>query len=290
MSHRRIDASPQPCPGLCLTASTRAPPLCCLTASLRPCPLGRYSASYPYHCFTSSSWPRSHRPFSGCVHVARTLRIWGNQRPLLLVTWSCAVVVASEVPLACWCAASRPVRSLSLRRSVVPLPWCLPLQGAFAPGFTGRLHGAHGGQPRTGLMVPAAGSCRDRGAGLAPRRTRSVPRDGVIPGGTLQRRSLAACAAGFLRVLTREPAPPVDRWGTQPAHQGCLVWTPTHPSSGRGTRPPGPLRVFMCSLFLAGSDRPASRARSGAPQLSCGRSCCLLSLLAPPGEFPPAVV
>ena len=75
--------------------------------------------------------------------------------------------------------------------AVVPFP--IPV--ACAPGFTGRLRGARGGRPRTGLIVPAAGPRRSRGAGLAPRCTRSGPRDGVVPGGSLRRRSWAACAA-----------------------------------------------------------------------------------------------
>ena len=75
--------------------------------------------------------------------------------------------------------------------AVVPFP--IPV--ACAPGFTGRLRGARGDRPRTGLFVPAAGPRRSRGAGLAPRRTRSGPRDGVVPGGSLRRRSWAACAA-----------------------------------------------------------------------------------------------
>ena len=75
--------------------------------------------------------------------------------------------------------------------AVVPFP----NPGACAPGFTGWLRGARGGQPRIALIVPAAGPRRGRGAGLAPRRTRSGPRDGVVPGGYLRRRSWAACAA-----------------------------------------------------------------------------------------------
>ena len=39
------------------------------------------------------------------------------------------------------------------------------------------------------------GPRRGRGSGLAPRHTRSGPRDGVVPGGSLRRRSWAACAA-----------------------------------------------------------------------------------------------
>ena len=56
---------------------------------------------------------------------------------------------------------------------------CIPS----APGFAGGLRGAPGGRPRTGLMVPAAGPCRSRGAGLAPRCTRLRPPCGVVPGG-----------------------------------------------------------------------------------------------------------
>ena len=62
-------------------------------------------------------------------------------------------------------------------------------------GATGWLRGARGGRPRTGLIVPSAGPCRGRGAGLAPCCTRSAPRDGVVPGRSLWRRSWAACAA-----------------------------------------------------------------------------------------------
>ena len=84
-----------------------------------------------------------------------------------------------------------------------PNPWAL------APGFTWRLRGARGCRPRTGLMVPAAGPCRGRGAGLAPRRTRSGPHNGVVPGGSLRRASWAACAAVVRRVRTWSLTRPV---------------------------------------------------------------------------------
>ena len=48
--------------------------------------------------------------------------------------------------------------------AVVPFP----IPAARAPGFTGRLRGARGGRPRTGLLVPAAGPRRGRGSRLAP--------------------------------------------------------------------------------------------------------------------------
>ena len=86
-----------------------------------------------------------------------------------------------------------------------------PTPGAVAPGFTGWLRGARGGRPRTGLIVPAAGPRRGKGAGRAPRRTHSGPRDGVVPGGSLRLRSWAACAAVVWRVWTRSLTRPVSR-------------------------------------------------------------------------------
>ena len=86
-----------------------------------------------------------------------------------------------------------------------PTPWAVP------PGFTGWLRGARGGQPRTGLIVPAAGPCRGKGAGRASRSTRSGPRDGVVPGGSLRLRSLAVCAAVVWRLCTRSLTRAVSR-------------------------------------------------------------------------------
>ena len=138
----------------------------------------------------------------------------------------CASLARLVAP--CWCEVPPPVRSLSVRRSALPSPWCLPQPGARALGFIGRLPGARGGRPRTGLMVPAAGPRRGGGAGLDPRRTCSGPRDGVVPGWSLRRWSRAACAAMVLRVLTRSLKRPVSRTvrlstGTQPVHRGCFV-------------------------------------------------------------------
>ena len=137
----------------------------------------------------------------GSLRVVRALRVCGTRRPSLLGTCPCALVVAGGVPLwrASWPrvvrrASSGPVAlgaPVGFPDAVVPFP----TPGACAPGFTERLRGARGGRPRTGLIVPAAGPRRGRDAGLAPRRTRSGPRDGVVPGGSLRRRSWAACAA-----------------------------------------------------------------------------------------------
>ena len=64
-------------------------------------------------------------------------------------------------------------------------------------------------------------------------------------------------------------------------YRGRFLWTPTPPSSGQRTPRLGPARVCVCALLLAGSGSPASKARSGAPHLSCGRFVLLLCL-APP--------
>ena len=139
----------------------------------------------------------------------RALRVCGTQRPLWLGTCRCALVVAGNAPLwrAWWPRAVRRTSSSQFAlRALVGFPNAVvpfPTLEACAPGCTGWLPGARGGRPRTGLIVPAAGPCRGRGAGLAPRRTRSGPRDGVFPGGSLRRRSWAACvdpvtdASGF---------------------------------------------------------------------------------------------
>ena len=50
-------------------------------------------------------------------------------------------------------------------------------------------------------------------------------------------------------------------------HQGCFVRTWSPPPAGRRTPRPGPVRVCVCSSVLAGSGRPAARARFGAPHL-----------------------
>ena len=86
-----------------------------------------------------------------------------------------------------------------------------PTPGAVAPGFTGRLRWARVGRPRTGLIVPAAGPRKGRGAGLTPRRTRSGPRDGLVPGGSDHLQSWAACATVVWLVWTRSLTRPVSR-------------------------------------------------------------------------------
>ena len=130
----------------------------------------------------------------------------------VLVPWLWPAVCLSGVPLGpplLRCASSGPV---ALRAPVgFPVPVVPSLTpGAVAPGFTGWLRGARAGRSRTGLFVPAAGPCRGTGAGRAPRRTRSGPRDWVVPGGSLRLRSWAACAVVVWRMWTRSLARPVS--------------------------------------------------------------------------------
>ena len=129
--------------------------------------------------------------------VAYCARSPGLRHPAAVAAWHLSVCLGCgwrRASLACLVAprgAPRLVRSgrsrcsghLSRRRVAFPHP------------FTGWLRGARGGRPRTGLIVPAASPRQGRGAGLDPRCTRSGPRDGVVPGGSLRCWSRAACAA-----------------------------------------------------------------------------------------------
>ena len=144
----------------------------------------------------------------------------GLRHPVADVSWHlslCGGCGRRCASLAClvaprWYAAPRPVRLLSVLRSAFPSLCCLPQPPvAVAPGYSGRLRGASGGRPRTGIIVPAAGPCRGRGAGLAPRLTCSGLRDGVVPGGSLGLGSWASCAAVVRSVWTRSLTCPFSR-------------------------------------------------------------------------------
>ena len=120
----------------------------------------------------------------GCLAPVRVPYLWPSACLSGVPGGPALVRRAASGPVALGAPVGFPV-------AVVPFP----TPGACAPGFTGWLRGARGGRPTTGLTVPAAGPHRGGGAGLAPRRTRSGPRDGVVPGGSLRRRSWAAWAA-----------------------------------------------------------------------------------------------
>ena len=130
---------------------------------------------------------------------------------------------------------------VGFREALAPFP----TPGAFAAGFTGQLHGASGGRPGTGLLVPAAGPCRGRGAELAPRHTLSGPCNGVVPGGSIQRLSWPACSAV---VCVQFPVPFIFLLGTRPVHRGCFLWTPT-PCGSEDATPGSPVCVRVRALF-----------------------------------------
>ena len=112
------------------------------------------------------------------------------------VPWLWPAACLSGVPRGpAWCAAPRPVRSLSVLRSAFPTPWCLsPPREPAPPALLGGCAGhAEAGREPGSLCLPLAPA--EAGALGSPRRTRSGPRDGVVPGGSLRRRSWAACAA-----------------------------------------------------------------------------------------------
>ena len=162
--------------------------------SLAPCPVLRLVVC-------CARFPGSRHPVAVVVwHLFFPPWLWpaaclpGVPRGPALVRRSSSVPVALGAPI------GFPV-------AVVPSP----TPGPVAPGFTWWLRGARGCRPRTGLIVHAAGPCRGKGAGRAPRRTCSGPRDGVVPGGSLQLRSWAACAAVVWRVWTRSLTRPVSR-------------------------------------------------------------------------------
>ena len=172
---------------------------------------------------------------------------------------------------------------------VARFPWCLLLP--WEQGFTLRLLRARGGRPRKGVMVPAAGPRRGGGAGLAPRRTRSRPRDGAVPGGSLRRRCRAACTMVVLRVLTRSLTRPVSR--TVRLSTGDSAGAPwlfpvdadTSPCRSEGATAGSP-RVFVCDCVLARPGVAAGRAHVH-PDGSCfvaGRGWVCCRARTPPSE------
>ena len=226
----------------------------------------------------------------GSLRVVRAVRVCGTRWPLLLGTCPCALVVAAGVSFwwprgPAWCAAPRPVRSLWVLLSAVPSPWCHSQPGGCRP----RIYWA--GARDTWRPAEKRAHCAGRGP--LPRQgrwARSVsypcraPRWGC-PWWVPQASVLSCVRCGGFRVWTQSltrPVTSVVRRGTRSVHWGCFVWTPTPPLAGPRTPRLVPVRVCVCSFFLAGSGAPARWARFGEPHLSCDRLNLLLCL-APSG-------
>ena len=256
--------------------------------------------------------PASHLPWMRCAGVGAWLslapcpvprfvvccvRFPGSRHPVAvcglapdLVPWLWPAACLSGVP----CGPALVRRSSSgpvTLGAPVGFPVAVepsPTPGAVAPGFTGWLRGARGGRPSTGLIVPAAGPCQGKGAGRDPRRTRSGPRDGVVPGGSLQLRSSAACPAVVWRVWTRSLTRPVSHTVHLATRDSAgapglfRVDADTAPFGSKDATP-GSRACVRVRALLAGSGGPASRARSGAPTLPLAVLGALFACSAPFG-------
>ena len=151
--------------------------------------------------------------------VAGCARCLSLRHPVAVDAWHLSVCLGcgrQRASVAClvallWCAAPRPVWSLSVLWSAFLTLWCLSASRGPAPANLLRLHRARGGRPKTELFMPAAGRCRGSGPGLPPRRIRSGPCDGAVPGGSLQSRFWAACATVVSRVWTWSLTRPIFR-------------------------------------------------------------------------------
>ena len=130
----------------------------------------------------------------GSLRVVRALR---RCLAPLRVPWLRPAVCLSGVPPGlAWCAAPRPVWSLPVLRSASPTPWFLsPPKGLAPPALLGGCagHAEAGREPGSLCLQLAPAEAGALGSlGVAPVQG---PRDGVVPGGSLRRRSWASCAA-----------------------------------------------------------------------------------------------
>ena len=197
------------------------------------------------------------------------------------VPWLWPAACLSGVPRGpAWCAAPQLVRSFSVLRSASLTPWCLPPTQGLAPlALLGGCAGhAEAGREPGSLCLPLApaeagalGSLR-----VVPVRGPAMGLSLAGPSGVGLGLRALRWLAGHRRLWSSVPS--VVRRGTRPVHRGCFLWTPTSPPAGWRTPRPGPVRVCVCLLFLAGSGGRASRARSGAPDLLLWLLCLSASL------------
>ena len=169
----------------------------------------------------------------GLLRVVRASRGCGNLWPLLLGTCRCALVVAGGVPLRralSPCMVHRASSGAVALGSHVRFPddvVLFPSPAAFGPGFTGRLRGPGRSRPRTGLIVPAAGLCRGKGAGRAPRCKCSGPGDLAGPSGV----GLVLCALPWLACV--DPVIEASGFPYRPSSDGGLARCTGAVSCGR---------------------------------------------------------
>ena len=227
--------------------------------------------------------------------VACCARCPGLRNPVAVVAWYLSVCLGCDpqrASLAClaaprWCAAPRPVRSLSVLRSASPVLLCLfSSPWAFTPRLSGRLRGARGGRPRTGLLVPSAGPCRGRAMGSL----RVIPVQGPTMGLCLANPSSVGLGLRALWWFAYVD-PVTDASGSpyRPSSDGGLGRCTVAFSCGRPHRPfwvRGRHTRVPCVCACA---CPSWPGRAGLPPgrvlmrltFSCGLSWCALYLLSP---------
>ena len=207
-------------------------------------------------------------------------RFRGSRHPVAAVAWhlsSCRGCGRRRASLAClvpprWCAAPRPVRSLSVLRSAFPSPWCLPPALGLSPrallaGWAG--HVEAGREPGSLCLPLAPAGARALGA------LRVVPVRGPAMGLSLAGPSGFGLGLRALRLFACvDPVTDASGFPYRPSFDGGLGQCTGAVSCGRrhlpfrvGGRHARVPCVCVCVLLLVRSGGPASRVRFGAPHL-----------------------
>ena len=207
---------------------------------------------------------------------------------MAVVAWHLSVSLGSgrrAASLACPVAQRGSPRHAGLVGLRPPVSFPVAVVPSRAGRFRPRIYWA----AARGTLRPAENQTHGACRWLVPRQERwarsaSYPfgaRDGVVRGGSLRRPSSAAVVwPAWTRSFTR----PVSRTvrlstlASAGAPRLFHVNAEVSPSGSGDARLP----VCVCSLFVAGSGMPASRARFGATHLSWG---CFLCLLCFPGAL-----
>ena len=233
----------------------------CVCVCVRAPPVPRHSWLRFVVCWLGVAWHLFLCP--GSCRVVRAALVCGTRWPLLLGTCPCAFVVAGGVPpwRAFWPRVGTPrlIRSGRSRCS----GWLCRRRGAFP--HPGSLHPRIYWAASRGTWKPAENrtlcACRwllpRQGLWARLRRTRSGPRDGVVPGGSFL--SVLGCVrCGLLLVWTRSL--------TRPGFRTARLLT------GDSAGAPGLFRVDADTAHFGSQDTtPGSRA--------CARVRALLGLV-----------
>ena len=168
------------------------------------------------------------------------------------VLWLWPAACLSGVPRGpAWCAAPRPVRSLSVLRSAFPTPWCLsPPRELAPPALLGGCAGhaeVHDGSPRPlpphSQPVgsgPQPDAPKDGRSGLGERLTPDAPRQGKRrppPGALVPPPQRAKPARKSARCGVGDGSPCLHPRQPQPAGSGPRLHATKDERSGMGERP-----------------------------------------------------